>query len=431
MAQGTAQNPVTFTSSQDSAPGQWDGISFNTGTNNLPTDIDENSLSRNAKNAIFLTGNVTASTSWEHRGYPIVLLSGAVNVNSGATLTLGPGLVLKGEPPGGLLRIDGNLQAQGTQADPITFTSVKDDSVGGDTNGDGSATTPAGGDWKGIYFNQGSSGSSPSGTGAIDHAKVMYGGGYPYADVLIGCPCATPPTIRHSTLAYSGNVGLYVTGDPGGSQQVLKWSKLQGNPTYGVHKTGTTTLNAGNNNWNSASGPKPAGTGDGASSLVSTAPYESGTEYPCPGADDSQCPEGADPVALATGDFTYAHTDLRLTSTGLPLEFSRAYSSGERADAGLGLGWSHPGLISATELESGDVVIRHGDGRQDLFTKTLTGYTAPSGVHGALVKNTDGTYELTSLDRTVYDFDASGRIDKITDDHGLITDYAYNTQTAA
>jgi hypothetical protein len=33
------------------------------------------------------------------------------------------------------------------------FTSIKDDVHGGDTNGDGSTSSPASGDWKGFFIN--------------------------------------------------------------------------------------------------------------------------------------------------------------------------------------------------------------------------------------------------------------------------------------
>jgi hypothetical protein len=34
----------------------------------------------------------------------------------------------------------------------VFFTSFRDDSLKGDSNGDGDVTTPADGDWQGIYY---------------------------------------------------------------------------------------------------------------------------------------------------------------------------------------------------------------------------------------------------------------------------------------
>lgn len=73
---------------------------------------------------------------------------GRLKVLAGVTLTIAHGSVIKVKP-GSSLRIDGVLTTSGTGA-PVIMTTLADDSIGGDTNGDGDATDPNDYTWEGI-----------------------------------------------------------------------------------------------------------------------------------------------------------------------------------------------------------------------------------------------------------------------------------------
>ena len=110
-----------------------------------------------------LTSNISSDTRL--RGYRTYIVSNSVTVASGAKLTLQPGTILKFNS-GCSLTVNGTLDAKGTRAAPIVFTSLKDDEHGGDTNGDGDKTYAQGGDWEYI---------SVSGTANLKYCKAMYG----------------------------------------------------------------------------------------------------------------------------------------------------------------------------------------------------------------------------------------------------------------
>jgi len=126
---------------------------------------------------------ITGNANWGQVGIPYVVNSGSLTINTGATLTIQPGVIVKFQyEPGGCcntsayLDVKGALVANGTAAQPIYFTSIRDDTVGGDTNGDGGATTPTPGDWSGVRFDSGA-------TGSLSNVVIRYGGGSTYYGV--------------------------------------------------------------------------------------------------------------------------------------------------------------------------------------------------------------------------------------------------------
>ena len=105
-----------------------------------------------------------------------MLLKGNVTVPQGGTLMVNPGAIVKLGGETGSVIVAGTLDAQGTVAQPVIFTSYRDDSAGGDTNNNG-ADSGGNGDWGDIQF------GATSTNNALSFVEVRYGGGWgPSAD---------------------------------------------------------------------------------------------------------------------------------------------------------------------------------------------------------------------------------------------------------
>src|SRR5439155_20585243 len=104
---------------------------------------------------------------------PYLVAGGAsLTVGSGATLTIPAGTVVKFEPgQSRTLEVSsgGTLNAQGTAENLVAFTTFLDDSMGGDSNADGSGSTPQPGDWGYVQL----TGSS---TPSLSYCRFRYGG---------------------------------------------------------------------------------------------------------------------------------------------------------------------------------------------------------------------------------------------------------------
>ena len=114
---------------------------------------------------VHVSGAIDTDTIWAPDSCGTVwVLDNQINILAGVTLTINPGAIVKAAN-GVIIQASGRLNANGTAASPVVFTSWLDDTAGGDTNGDGGATIPAMSDWAGI-----------AGAGAIgvDRAVIRY-----------------------------------------------------------------------------------------------------------------------------------------------------------------------------------------------------------------------------------------------------------------
>jgi len=93
-------------------------------------------------------GTLTADTTWGPEHGAIVVRH--MQIAAGVTLTIEPGTIVKFMSYEQMW-VDGRLDVRGTAAQPVIFTSIRDDTVGGDTNADGDATSPAPADWGGLH----------------------------------------------------------------------------------------------------------------------------------------------------------------------------------------------------------------------------------------------------------------------------------------
>jgi hypothetical protein len=164
---------------------------------------EDNENGQNDKgNLVIIENDITEPTTWS--GDSVYLIK-AWDFYVENTLVIEPGAVIKFHPsegPSMTLSGSGTVMAGGTADNPIVFTSFKDDSRGGDTNGDGDATSPATKDWGNINTN-GTNGS------VFQYCEFYYGGNSSYSTTL-SIESGSTGTVENCTFA--NNSGDDATG---------------------------------------------------------------------------------------------------------------------------------------------------------------------------------------------------------------------------
>ena len=228
---------------------------------------------------IQVSGSITNDTTWSS-GNIYVIADSDVTVNAGVTLVIQPGVIVKfrGDGPGSNgygvvgnqrnLFVDGTLIADGTPENPIYFTSLHDDIVGGDTNNDSANTVPVAGNWGRIEFRNTSAAS------LLDNVVIRYAGATDYNSngsydwpIYYGAIVLqdASPTISNSTLSRNAKWGIYCSESiaPGTTRPSILNNVFTANASYAVSVdtasfptlSGNTLTNNGGNGMRSAAEP--------------------------------------------------------------------------------------------------------------------------------------------------------------------------------
>ncbi len=161
---------------------------------------------------------ITADTVWSSGVYTAHNCN--IHIPAGVTLTVQAGAVVKlgGVSPGygsgagsTALIVQGGLVVSGDAGEPVIFTSLADDSRGGDSNGDGESSGAAG-EWYGIVFAPGSHGRLEnffvgySGSGTFNAAL----GSYSSAQILVD---GADVEMRQGEVANGLQIGVSLKGE--------------------------------------------------------------------------------------------------------------------------------------------------------------------------------------------------------------------------
>lgn len=261
-------------------------LSENTFTNNQAAclNIDTTSLLSLSGNLCFNNGTngvgvrggvVNGQVLWDQADLPYRFM-GDITIQNGSGLTIGPGMIYKFNLYQRLI-VQGRLTVNGTASQPVYFTSYRDDSVGGDTEGWG-VSTGFPGEWGWIEFTPESDDAS-----LISHAQISYGGmaSSTLANLVI---IDASPSIEYSRIISSTRFGI----DTNEATPTLTCNDIFGNNSYGIYNEGSyeqpsVLVVAEKHWWGSASGPyhyslNEDGTGDAVSDGVDFEPW---LEAPC------------------------------------------------------------------------------------------------------------------------------------------------------
>ena len=240
--------------------------------------LSSNTITGNVGNGMAIwPGSLQTTKNWNQTSV-VYIIPEDLSVAAGGQLNIAPGAIIKLRDDASLL-VDGNLQAIGTAGQHIYFTSWHDDSVGGDTNGDGGATVPDPTRWDRVWgrirFGDASNDSS-----TIDYAVIRYAG-HDSSDYAVIDIFDASPTIRNTDITLNRKHGISTSSAVSPAQPTLVCMNIESNRDHGLYnESPATVVNATQLWWGHPSGPyhatlNPGGQGNKVSNGVSFSPWRS------------------------------------------------------------------------------------------------------------------------------------------------------------
>ncbi|MEW5767285.1 MAG: Ig-like domain-containing protein [bacterium] len=258
--------------------------------------LSSNTMTGNTYNAIRIQevaadAGIDTNVTWAETGAAFLITEGLI-VKDSAEWTVDTGVVIKVI---GSINVNGWITVRGSSGSMVTFTSWLDDQAGGDSNGDGSTTSPDQGDWGEITLNQDSDSSAfeyvliryaSVGLNCISSSPAISQSQFTNCLTAINCHLGASPTITGIIMA-NNDLGL---SSGASSNPTLTGSDIYGNNFSVLNTDDLFSINATDNWWGSASGPKdssivgpgynPSGLGDEVSDYVNYSSWRTAGRAP-------------------------------------------------------------------------------------------------------------------------------------------------------
>lgn len=161
-------------------------------------------------NVIEVSSAISTPTTWTAGN--VYMVKAWIDID--APLVIQPGVIVKFKGVSGM-QVYAKVTADATTANPIIFTSYKDDSYCGDNNNDGNASSPSKGDWGYINMRGNQHGS------VFRYCKFLYGGGESGGNVAkadAGTGNIHDFTFDHCTFAHTAGSNSYTSAAFNGGQ---------------------------------------------------------------------------------------------------------------------------------------------------------------------------------------------------------------------